>query len=60
MGNEDGSNIANLNEDMGEIAGPLIVNDTAKFQEDRPPRSHGAENLFGATLRLRHDEGYLW
>ena len=43
MGNEDGSNIANLNEDMGEIAGPLIVNDTAKFQEDRPPRSYGIE-----------------
>ena len=60
MGNEDGSNIANLNEDMGEIAGPLIVNDTAMFREDRPPRSHGAENLFGATLRLRHDEAYLW
>ena len=60
MGIEDGSNIANLNEDMGEIAGPLIVNDTAKFQEDRPPGSYGTENLFGARLRLRHGEDSLW
>jgi hypothetical protein len=55
MGNEDGSKIANLDENMGKISWTKTVLREGQFQEDRSPRSHGIEIPPLARTRVVRD-----